>query len=233
LAHAEPQELAALAIDPDDVEPDIRAHVASCDECGSRVAMLTGARNAAGEAALVPAPPGVRDRVLVEALGGEVAPLRRSTDVRGSQRARRVAVPLWAAGLAAGVALVAGLGLGQVLVGDDTGSDETVIASTNLTTVEGTAARGVARLLESGSTLTLHVEARDLGDERALREVWLLNVDGTRMVSVGLLPVGEESDFGVPARLFEEGYRIVDISVEPDDGDPTHSGVSVARGELA
>jgi Anti-sigma-K factor rskA len=52
------------------------------------------------------------------------------------------------------------------------------------------------------------------------------------MVAVGLLASGEEGEFEVPVRLLEEGYRIVDISVEPDDGDPTHSGVSLARGEL-
>ena len=50
---------------------------------------------------------------------------------------------------------------------------------------------------------------------------------------VGVLASGDEGDFGVPLGLIEEGYRIVDISVEPDDGDPTHSGVSLARGELA
>ena len=63
--------------------------------------------------------------------------------------------------------------------------------------------------------------------------MWLINVDGKRMVAVGLLASGDEGEFEVPLRLIDEGYRIVDISIEPDDGDPTHSGVSLARGELA
>ena len=60
-----------------------------------------------------------------------------------------------------------------------------------------------------------------------------INLDGERMVSLGFLASGETGEFEVPARLMDEGYRIVDISDEPDDGDPTHSGVSLARGELA
>ena len=63
--------------------------------------------------------------------------------------------------------------------------------------------------------------------------MWLINVDGSRMVALGVLASGDEGEFEVPTGLIEEGYRIVDISVEPDDGDPTHSGVSLARGELA
>jgi len=232
--HAEAEELAALAFDPDDVAPEVRAHVASCEECRASVASLADVRLAAGEEALVPAPPGMRKRVLAEALGAGVAPLERPQDAHRSRRTgRRSAVPLWAAGLAAGVALVAGLGVGRVLAGDDAPPEETVVASTELTTVEGTAARGVARVLDSEGTVTLHVEAQALGEQPGLREVWLLNVDGERLVSVGLLPAGDQGAFGVPIRLLDEGYRIVDISVEPDDGDPTHSGVSVARGELA
>jgi anti-sigma-K factor RskA len=62
--------------------------------------------------------------------------------------------------------------------------------------------------------------------------VWLINVDGERMVALGILARSDNGTFEVPRRLLEQGYRIVDISVEPDDGDPTHSGVSLARGEL-
>ena len=63
--------------------------------------------------------------------------------------------------------------------------------------------------------------------------MWLINVDGTRMVALGVLAAGDAGEFPVPRGLLDEGYRIVDISVEPEDGDPTHSGVSLARGELA
>ena len=87
--------------------------------------------------------------------------------------------------------------------------------------------------VETGDTLTLRVSAEELGDDDGVHEVWLINVDGKRMVAVGLLASGDAGQFEVPLGLIDKGYRIVDISVEPDDGDPTHSGVSLARGELA
>lgn len=80
--------------------------------------------------------------------------------------------------------------------------------------------------------VALHVEASDLDGPTGTREVWLINTDGSRMVSLGLLPAGESGDFDFPERLLEQGYRIVDISYEPDDGDPVHSGQSLARGTI-
>ena len=84
--------------------------------------------------------------------------------------------------------------------------------------------------MRTDDTLTLRVSASELGDEDGFHEVWLINVDGNRMVALGVLAAGDDGEFDVPMGLIDEGYRIVDISVEPDDGDPTHSGVSLARG---
>ena len=39
--------------------------------------------------------------------------------------------------------------------------------------------------------------------------------------------------YEVPADIDPELFPVVDISIELDDGDPTHSGDSVVRGELA
>ncbi len=97
----------------------------------------------------------------------------------------------------------------------------------------GRTERGEASAVQTDDTFTIRVSASDLGDGPGVHEVWLINVDGERMISIGLLASGDEGEFAVPMDLIDEGYRIVDISVEPDDGDPTHSGVSLARGELA
>jgi hypothetical protein len=37
----------------------------------------------------------------------------------------------------------------------------------------------------------------------------------------------------LPADIDIGQYPIVDVSVEPMDGNPAHSGVSIARGQLA
>jgi anti-sigma-K factor RskA len=106
------------------------------------------------------------------------------------------------------------------------------VAAADLTALDSDARRGTASAVRHDDAITLRVRARELGDEDGFHEVWLINVDGKRMVALGVLAPGALGEFDVPRGLIEEGYRIVDITVEPDDGDPTHSGVSLARGEL-
>src|SRR6478609_9280299 len=168
MSHADPEQLAGLALDPTDGPVDVREHVETCPECAGLVAAFTGVRRRAGADALVPPPAELRAKVMAEVRSGAAPP---------------VSLP--------------------------------------------------ARAEQADDTFTIRVSASELGDEPGVREVWLINVDGERMISIGLLASGDEGEFAVPMDLIGEGYRIVDISVEPDDGDPTHSGVSIARGELA
>ena len=62
-------------------------------------------------------------------------------------------------------------------------------------------------------------------------ELWVLTADGSEIVSVGLVEPGATT-FDWPEGLEPAEYPLVDISVEPDDGDETHSGRSILRGEL-
>lgn len=251
MTHADLDDLAALVLDPDDVTDELRRHVASCPDCGALLASLADVRRVVGEAALVPAPDRVREQVLSHVRSHAVPdtsddhaapPVSLPVDApaRPTGRSSRRTIPAWTAGLAAGIALVAGLGLGRLTDGsevpeavDPGPGPGTVVAAADLTALDSDAARGVANAVRADDTIVLRVEASALGEEEGFHQVWLINVDGTRMVALGVLASGDEGEFGVPMGLIEEGYRIVDISVEPDDGDPTHSGVSLARGELA
>lgn len=237
--HADPDQLAGLALDPTDGPEDVRDHAATCPECAGLVAAFTGVRRRTGADALVAPPARVRDQVLAEVRAGDL-PEPVSLPARDEQPSRR-GIPLWLAAVAAALALLAGVGLGRwgadgtevpeaVVPPADTG---TVVAAATLTALDSDADRGKASAVQSEDTFTIRVSATELGDEPGVREVWLINVDGVRMVSIGLLAAGDDGEFAVPMELIDKGYRIVDISVEPDDGDPTHSGVSVARGELA
>jgi hypothetical protein len=189
----------------------------------------------------------VRDRVVAHVRRADEAgelpvaePIPLPVGGRAAARPSRRGVPAWAAGLAAGLALVAGLALGRLTTDGSErpeGTDPptpsgTVVAAADLTALDSDAPRGEASAVRSDDTVTLRVRASGLGDEDGFHEVWLINVDGTRMVALGVLAEGDTGEFEVPQGLIDEGYRIVDISVEPDDGDPTHSGVSLARGEL-
>jgi hypothetical protein len=60
--------------------------------------------------------------------------------------------------------------------------------------------------------------------------VWLINPSVTELVSLG--PLRADGDYDVPPGVDAAEFPIVDISDEPVDGDPSHSGDSVLRGQL-
>ena len=61
--------------------------------------------------------------------------------------------------------------------------------------------------------------------------MWLLKPDVSGLVSLGMLD-GTTGEFAVPAGLDLAEFPVVDVSDEPLDGEPAHSGVSVVRGAL-
>ena len=61
--------------------------------------------------------------------------------------------------------------------------------------------------------------------------MWLIDANVEGMVSLG--PARSDGIYAVPSDLDVAAFPIVDVSVEPPDGNPTHSGVSVLRGTLA
>jgi hypothetical protein len=90
---------------------------------------------------------------------------------------------------------------------------------------------GRAELVETAQGLQLDVQLpTDIDTAGGYLELWLIdtNVDG--MVSLG--PVNESGRYPIPAGVDPGRFPIVDVSVEPPDGLPTHSGVSVLRGVL-
>ncbi len=80
----------------------------------------------------------------------------------------------------------------------------------------------------------VEVRAPDLEPADGHFEVWLIRSgSSTQMVSLGILPAGDVAHFTVPSTLLADGYTLVDVSDEPDDGEPAHSGDSVLRGDLS
>jgi hypothetical protein len=72
-------------------------------------------------------------------------------------------------------------------------------------------------------------------DEDADLELWLIAArpDGSLDVQpVALVDAGSPGVYDVPTELDPDTYSIVDISIEPRDGDETHSGRSILRGEF-
>ena len=80
---------------------------------------------------------------------------------------------------------------------------------------------------ERNVVVTMATEA----DVDGYREVWLISEDLSALVSIGVLE-GEDGRFVIPEGIDLEDYPLVDISDEPLDGNPHHSGNSIVRGTL-
>lgn len=254
--HIAEDRLVDLALDAPTSGPEA-AHLDSCSTCADSLASLVRTIAVTREAAQVEIVPPQRDlwasieaeaeaqeqaeggvTVLADRVGpGETSPgptraAARGRDVVGAPR-RRPALAWLAAACAAGVLL----GVGGTVVAERFGEDEpvpaTTVATAQLDTLDTRQWLGSATVVERGGGVNLEVTAqvRDPGD--GYIEVWLLNRDGKRMVSVGVLGwPGEPGSFSISRRLLDEGYVVVDISREQFDEQPQHSGESIVRGTL-
>jgi anti-sigma-K factor RskA len=111
-------------------------------------------------------------------------------------------------------------------------SSQPVVASVPLTTLNAAKQQeGTAQLLGGGQGQELRVDTQPMSPGSGYVEVWLINRDGKRMVSLGVLS-GTQATFPVPADAIQQGYTIVDLSHEQFDDKPQHSGDSIMRGTL-
>lgn len=131
----------------------------------------------------------------------------------------------WLLAAAAAVLVV----LGAVALLRPAGDDRTVVAAIELDQLQDRG-EGRAELVDRDGLLELHLDTTDLDPGDGYLEVWLIDADVTRLVSLG--PLRADGVHDVPAGVTPDAYPVVDVSVEPVDGDPTHSGDSVLRGQF-
>jgi len=147
---------------------------------------------------------------------------------RGDADRKRKWWPIVAA--AAALGLVVGAGA-TVIVNRN---DVQVAATTPLTALPGHTGHGTAELLGPRTDPELRVSVDGPLPTDRYREVWLINSDGKRMYSLGVLPEGGSGTYPLPTLLADglNGFPIVDVSIEPYDGNPEHSRNSQVRGTL-
>ena len=135
--------------------------------------------------------------------------------------------------VAAAVALLGiGAGVGGTLVWqaqDD--STAQVTATVPLDPLGTRGLTGAAEVVTASDNREIVVRIDRSAAAPGFLEVWLLSADASSMVSLGVLD-GDEGTFAVPADLDLSAYPLVDVSIEPYDGNPAHSGDSVCRGDL-
>jgi len=162
-----------------------------------------------------------------------VAASDETTDAGGEKPIagrRRKWWPIVAA--AAALGLVVGAGATVII----NRNDVQVAASTALSALPGHTGHGTAELLRTPNDpeLRVSVDGPQPADPPSYREVWLINSDGQRMYSLGVLPESGTTTYPLPTLLANglDGFTIVDVSIEPYDGNPEHSRNSQVRGTL-
>ena len=152
---------------------------------------------------------------------------RGTEDARDPRRVRRRRLAVVAV---AAATLLVGVATAMVLQLRDT---EQLYRARLQPLQAGNDASGTARVVKADDRLTLEVSLADIpgpGDNR-YHELWLLGKRDGNLMLVSLGPLRSES-IELPRGIDLDFYRTVDVSVEPLDGDPSHSGDSTLRGEL-
>lgn len=240
MSHLDPEQLALLALGEPVASDDDRAHLAACPACAAEVQEMahaaTVARTTMEEGALEQPSGDVWTRIREElSLGAEVAadpfapaarPTAEPTRVRQPRTSRR----LWM--LAASLAVVvAGGSIAWAVVSSNLAP--TPVATAELEAFPGhPGAAGTAQIREDGDgvrELTVTLDGDSDSDD--YREVWLIRNDGEALISLGVLGASSGT-FAIPSGVDLSEYDLVDISFEPVDGDPAHSGDSIVRGQL-
>lgn len=249
MEHTDPDALALVALGEPLTDPGVVEHLRSCEACRREIETLRStvsvARSSIGETELQAPPARVWQAVRAElGLSADLEPIDSrpaaptspptpvvSLDAARERRTgiRRLIVPIAAS--AAAAALVAGgvLWWGAAAPRD---AGQFVAAAQLDALPDWPAATGQATIAERADgerVVTVSLDA-EVG-EGLVREVWLLTEDVDGLISLGLL-TGSSGQFIVPASVDLAEFSIVDISAEPLDGDPTHSGDSIVRGAL-
>jgi anti-sigma factor RsiW len=237
--HCTPEQLALAAL-REPLPADDAAHLADCDRCRAEVASLQRAVDAVAVPQLaapgpsVPPPPRVWDAIAA-ATGVSATPSPApAADEPPAQvaevlpfRSRRRPALLVAAAVVAGA--VVGAGAVAVLQSRDDGEAVTAVALDPL--ADNDASGRAEVVLQDDGTRVVEVDLDAPALDDGYYEIWLIDRDVVGMVPLGVVTPGSQT-FELPADLDLGQFPLVDVSVEPLDGDPTHSGVSVARGEL-
>lgn len=243
MRHLHEELLAGLALgEADPLSRRERAHLLICRHCAGRLADLRTIVATGREAK--PYPLRETRRGLLAAIQAELgndeaaqatyvlpaAMEATPVDLTARRRASGLALR-HPARLAAAAALVAVTVGGTIWY--ESASDEVVVASATLQALPSKSGEGTARLVRKHGIPELSVAVTAQPPANAFAELWLINTDNHRMISLGIVPPGGRATYAVPAAAGAlEGYTIVDISAEPLDGNAAHSKNSILRGTL-
>src|ERR671915_1693756 len=198
-------------------ERELERHLEECSSCRDELRVVWGIHNALREAAAGEPPPDLKALTLARAKG------------ESSTRSRlrwTVWVPVAAALL---VAAVLGFGLLRSII--DGPSEGVPLTATSLAPEAG----GVVRGEVVGENLQVELEVWGMPKlkENEYYEMWYYAEDGSR-ISCGTFRTGpgDRTTVNLSAPASARSYPEIEITREPDDGNPEASGDEVLRGSL-
>lgn len=245
-SHIEAADLHLLALAERDATAGESAHLATCADCAGHYRALrevvhigrdTGPDRIlappAGVWAGIHAQLGLSDAVRIPPLAASM-PDPSTPDPAEAAPVRALSRHRWVplAAAAGVIGLVGGMAIG-VAATSGGASRERVVAEATLDALPGWTASGSAlvEVADDGHRSVVVAMDAPAAAATSLLEVWLLKADASGLVSIGFLD-GASGRFTVPASVDLAQYPLVDVSAEPADGDPAHSGDSIVRGRL-
>jgi hypothetical protein len=252
VVHVSAELLAGHALgQPDQLNADQLEHMTGCPQCRAELSQLSRLVElsqrepdpALGQIPLDAVWHGIRDELSLSESGGgqqtqEVGPAAPAQPVLPGQVNNDSPPPVrrrsrFLVALAAAIGVIVGIGT-TAIVNFTQADDAQVLSSTALVALPGHSGEGTAELIRERDTTELRVKVDGAPPQQEFREVWLINTDGKRMYSLGVLSAAGTGTYPLPARLGSslEGFNIVDVSIEPYDGNVLHSQNSQVRGTL-
>ena len=258
MAHVDLEILALLALERAGGRDEDRQHLMTCDVCRaelSRLADVVGlARSEDVSSLLEPPPPHLWARIATElaiaelelqpgaAAAAGAGPGPAATGGLAAADRTRPGRPEWRRWYRPALIAAAGLiiGAGAATAVQQLGSGPGV---PKVAVVGRAALRPLAQFPQwRGATGTAVMEQRPGSKLLAVTlrasagngyfEVWLLGRDGKKMVSLGDLNGAGRGVFTMPPGVNLGFYSRIDISLQPFNGSPVHSKVSVVRGSV-
>lgn len=194
---------------------DLERHLQECPSCWGELDLVRQTHNLLREVAASGPRPELKTQTLARATGGT------ARSALGSWR-------FWIPAAALLVVAILGVGILPAILGDS--SAGIPLTATALTPE----ASGVVRGEQIGENLRISLEVQGLPELRddEYYEMWYANEDGER-ISCGAFRTGPEGttvNFTTPVNA--RAYPEIEVTREPDDGDPDASGEKVLEGRL-
>ncbi|HEX3212229.1 MAG TPA: anti-sigma factor, partial [Actinomycetota bacterium] len=136
----------------------------------------------------------------------------------------------WLLGAAA-VLVALLLGVGAFTIGRDRDAGRGQTVALGAPAAGGATAEARMRGAGDDQIMTMTAQGLPRPPAGAYYEVWLVG-DGGQELPVGVLAPNGEGVWSLPAEVAAR-YRVIDVTLEPADGDPSRSDRTVLRGSYA